>query len=323
MNRKDKNESKKSGWWRSVGRWWLIFVFIFLLGIVLLILDCDSGGAACVGIGLLQSLLIPLYLNPFSDDYIYKEASDKVSAIAATGIRRRQMVKRAVFTLFWMTLILLFVRLLGVVMMMNYEQTPYDPESLRMVWGTMALFTMLIAGTFYYVCSLLIRSRCTMGLGGRPDEDMVLRDGLCLIWADSFRLFLIPPFLIGMRCLIYLDRRENWLWVLTIALGILLAISFYRAIVLSVRLKRQNWELRPDELIQKDIYHDTTHHKHDHNKKYYRLQFQSKDTTWETTVSYFKYFAFQEGTYSWTVHIKGKKKPLFHYDVYGDAAKIR
>lgn len=322
MDREDKEQRKKSGWWHSVGRWWLMFVFLFVLGIVLLSFGYKEAGSRCTVFGLFPTLMIPVCINPFSYGSKSKGTSEKTHAMVMAEQRRRQMVKRTFFTLFWMSLIILIVSLLGVIMRRSYEQATYDYELLSVARGFMALFTMLVTGTFAHVCNQLIRSRCTMGMGGRPDEDMIIRDGIRLLWSNPFRLGLIPLFLVGVRCWRRLGSGESWVCVMTIALGILLAISFVRAILFCVRLKTQKWELRSDELVEKYTGREVRSDRVGHQRKSKHLKFKSKDTVWTTSVTDKKYYEFRVGTYSWTVYIKGKKNPLFYYDVFGDATAI-
>lgn len=311
----NKTTKKKSRWVSILGNGivicWCMSFFAFLLGILLLCFEYRGIGIRCCAYGLCGIWLFPMIMSP-----LYHKGDSPIQ-------RRHRMVKHTFVVLACMCVLIFAVSMFGIFAIGLYNRSYYDSDYLQMGRASFALAAMLLTGTFTYVCTLLIRSGCTMGATGMPEEDMIISDGKRIIWSNPIRFLFIPPFGIGILLYRrgYADRIGSWVGILCIFFGILLAVFLFRGVLLCARLKKQGWELRADELVEKreaDRY-DYKSHRH---KIRYNLKFKSKDNNWETTTTLEKFCDTKVGTYSWTVYLKGRKKPLFYYDIFGDATKI-
>ena len=220
-------------------------------------------------------------------------------------------------------------KLTGVGEAVNVEVSPKIPGILmsNLVEYGMTLVivgAVLLSVTLSRGCAMWIRSRCTVGLDGMPEEDTIIRDGKRIIWSKPCRYFLIPPLAIMLLCLMrYGEWISTGIVVLPVLMGALLVLFLFRAFRLCSLLKNRDWELRADELIEKTKDRSYTRGNSWRNSiSTYYLEFKSKDKTWGTSTTADKFRVAYTGTYRWAVHLKGSKKPVLYYDVYGDATNV-
>lgn len=202
---------------------------------------------------------------------------------------------------------------------------PRIPISNLLDYGIVLLVlgVVLLTATFTHGCTVWIRSKCTMGLKGTPDEDMVCRDAKRIIWSNPWNYIFMLLFVIALLCRM---RYAQWIGsrfgILVGLMGALLVLFLFRAFRLSARVENRDWELRADELVEKSQDNSYDYKKNRRGRTTYYLNFKSQDKNWSVDTTAENFRAAQEGTYLWAVHLKERKKALFYYDVNGDATKV-
>ena len=201
----------------------------------------------------------------------------------------------------------------------SVEVSPEDPgvlvsKMLGRAGGYLMMGLILFTMLFSAECTAVLRSRCTRGLVGAPDDDIIERDAKWIIWSNPWNYIFFYIFSLALFCWL---RYGAWVHVcvgiVAIVAGVLLAVCLFVALHRSNRVRNREWELRADKLVRKDKVSGG-----DEGDTYY-LYFQSDDKDWKTATTEADYNATQVGACRWVVHLKGRKKPIVYYDVYGDA----
>lgn len=197
------------------------------------------------------------------------------------------------------------------------QVSPEDPTKLisslvsdgQLLVVTIPLFSIMMSLVLHI---LIIRKRSNK-LPGTPDRETIVQDILMTIRGRMFRFFWI---LVSVGYLLLCWRYPSQFQHKTMIAASLCGAAWLWCVCRDMRdsriAKRQEFDIRRDTLVQKEYIPDS-------EGDTYKLHFRSGDKYWDTNVSKRYFDSMSEGSTVLAVYMPGKKKPMLHYNVFGDA----
>lgn len=200
---------------------------------------------------------------------------------------------------------------------LQVQVSPEDPGRLiselegegRMLIFSAPMLMYILSG----LAGMLIRNRRSRGICGTPDRETIARDLKLTILGRMSHFFW---FLIGAGYLTmwwrYPAVYQKKTLIAAAVCGVTWLWCVFRDIRDDAKVRHQEFEVRRDELVQKEYIPDS-------EGDTYRLHYRSGERTWSRDVSERYYNSVSEGAKILAVYLPGEKKPSLHYDLDGNA----
>lgn len=161
----------------------------------------------------------------------------------------------------------------------------------------------------------LLYSKRSKQLTNAPDQEVLTRDLRLTIYGRFFLVFgLVLVVLIGGLWLRYPTVIDLWAKYTVAGCGIIWLYCLISAIRSLNAVKYQQYRIHRDVLVKKTETYDAE------DGCSYQLEFQSDcGTRWSRHVTEALYKTMQEGKTVLAIYLPGKKGPVLHYNIWGDA----
>ena len=201
---------------------------------------------------------------------------------------------------------------------LTVEVSPEDPGKLiSELANSQGMLGVMIPFTCFFlmlVWNSVINGKRSRNNPDSPDKETVARDLKLTILSRRFPVMcLLVCVGYGLMYWRYGRFIGNWCPVVIAILGAGWLLDVFRAIRDWGAVKREEYELRRDKLIQKE------HTTDGDNDDVYYLHYSNGSSTWKKQVNLKKFTEAVVGTTLLAVYLPGKKKPAYHYDEAGDA----
>ena len=178
-------------------------------------------------------------------------------------------------------------------------------------------FAILFVSISLLLKRLITRGQ-TKGMRHKPDSETVERDARLQIWGDfRWKLYLLVCVGLGVMCLYYpMIFKEDAAQPIMGISAVLLVIRSVKLCRMLGCLKRQEYRLMRNELINKSVHEDSD------SGTTYTLQFGNEQGSWSKNVSLEVFNRVEVGQAVYALYFSEQdKKPFLHYDENGDCCQ--